>query len=109
MFHVALIDLIQSRVMRALIIAPVGEPVLRFSARIANALESQAAIDVSHHRLLQVAVIQGLQVGYKIPNLTCGKTLAEVVWHERFLIDLNRGKCLPVEQVESTRHIDYLQ
>src|SRR5205809_7323527 len=95
--------------MRAQIIAPVGEPILRLGFGIADPLESQPTGDRSHGGLAQVARVQSLQVRYKVLNLGGGKQFGRVNGHERLFLLANLSESLLVERVKLTGDVHDLE
>ena len=107
--HVGGVDLAQGRVMPALQVAPVGEPVLGLGLRVGDAFGGEAAGNRDCERLGEVAAGERLQISDQVLDLGRGEAAGVVVGHERLVFDAQFGQAGLVEQVELAGGIDQLE
>ena len=88
------VDLLQRRVVPPLIIAPIGEPILRLGGGVAKAIVGDTAGNVG------TEIANGLrsEIRHQALDFRLGESLCEIGGHERFLLD---GRARKVPLIES--------
>ena len=108
--HVARVDLLQRGIVRALIVSPVHQPVVRFGSRIAQALVGHPSRQRRRGGgLVRIAPLQRAEVRDQVRDLGRGQSGGVVGRVQRGRLDGDRRQLQLVEQVQLSGRVHHLQ